>query len=376
MMRYLILSLFALQILISVSCEDLFTGDENSDSDQTERNDSLTDFPLIEEAFVADTMRKFREEFHDFITFSYLFDAVFVNKVEAIDDSWGEVYERQLQPGNQKAEYFWNQSWQLIFMLNRLVESIDYYEMEEQYPTKAEALISRAWLYHNLSVWFGDLPIYEGVEEEDMPPLQTAELNDFIMSDLFQGVEILERNGSGDSLNHLYFAGLNLVCRSYSDSEDWTGAIYYAERIINSGVYSLQTDTSAIYNKSTEMIWGFEKQKDTDNIGVFSDWTYMPITRLTETYLYLIEANYLLGYHEKAIEYLNHLIVRRKGNQISNIYFEAVFVQWKREFSLEGNNFYYLKRFDMAEKELMLSNLFLPIPLSSLEKNSELSQNQ
>ncbi len=141
----------------------------------------------------------------------------------------------------------WSQSYGGIFQCNTLLEAAT-----TTAPQKAQLRVLRAYFYWRLMDVFGNIPLVvkAGV---DVPQSTRAEAYAFIESELLAAIPDLSP-GKQEYGRVSQGAAYALLARLYLNAKVYTGTAQYqkcidaADKVINSGVYSLSPSYSAIFD--------------------------------------------------------------------------------------------------------------------------------
>lgn len=160
----------------------------------------------------------------------------------------------------------WDQSYLGITAANTLIARADKIQAPKTIVDdfKGQALFLRAFYYHFLVMQFGDLPlVLDEVTTVQTEATRTpvSEIYKQIIADLLQAESLLPetptqwgRAGKG--------AAQALLARVYLHNQEWENAANYAKKVIDSGLYSLESDFAALWNsanqKSNEFIFSVQ----------------------------------------------------------------------------------------------------------------------
>lgn len=152
---------------------------------------------------------------------------------------------------------FWNSIYTSILQANNLIVNIEKLEqagVEEDFDDlKGQALTARALMYFDLVRIYGKPYSYEkdsyGVpnvleplEASDQPLRATvAENYNQIITDLKEAESLLSKDKNNGYLN--YYANLAVQAKVYLNMEEYPAALSAAQEIIDSGVYSLYSNS-------------------------------------------------------------------------------------------------------------------------------------
>jgi hypothetical protein len=349
------------------------------------------------ETAINDTLTLCYSDWYEYIEFSYVFDAVYANISLPPNSSWTEIYEhtQSQAPTNEKILNLWSEAYDIISKTNLIIYSSEMVISDELTRNKinAQAKAIRAYLFYNLMIWFGEIPVETDIPDTLNPRGSIAEVLKQIKEDATEAINYLPVNWSTiDNFRIPKFFMSGLLARiSITDFQlpnrwpppqpflygDCNEAISTSRQIINSAIYSLGYETNNFSESNNEIIWGFNKMNDNEFSNIFKKGTCIPVLRLTEIYLILSEALYQKGNTLEAITLLNQLNSRRGNSPVSSIIANEIFSYWNSEIVLEGSRFITLRRFNKALIVVQNSpgKILLPIPFPVLIKNHYLTQN-
>lgn len=157
-------------------------------------------------------------------------------------------YNYQRNPNNSRTNRFWSNSFKAIVGTNRVIESLNEGETEEQDQVIGENYYIRALVFFQMGNVFGR-PYNQGTENlsiplkltsdiEDLPDRNTVgEVYDQVIKDLKKAESLMTIN-KGPSFASKE-AAQALLSRVYLYMEDNQNAIDYADDVLGSGAYSL-----------------------------------------------------------------------------------------------------------------------------------------
>jgi hypothetical protein len=337
----------------------------------------------------------------DYVEFLYLFDAVYSNEVSAPNGSWAEIYNHALTSStqNEKVLNLWTNGFELIYKINLILESTKYSTIDEADRTtiNAQAKAIRAYLFYNLMIWFGEIPIEMGIDESTNPRNTIAETVAQIKEDASSAALALPLQWSNpDNFRIPKSFALGILARLNLTDFRWpisyeihsTPSIYLynncnesvlnAQQIINCGIYSLDNKTTNFSVSDREIIWGFEKRANAEFNNFFNKGSFVPVLRLTEVYLILAEALIQTGNPQEAIPIINLLNDRRSIAPVTAATPNEIFQQWRTELTPEGSLWITKRRFFDKAINVVQNDpkkILLPVPQSVLIKNPNLTQN-
>ena len=332
------------------------------------------------EAGINDTLELCYGLFYNYVEFLYLFDAVYTNTTSAPAGSWDDIHGHAQSDTDEKVLMLWSKSYEIIFMLNLILESTEdlITDVTVRNPIDAQVKAMRAYIYHNLLIWFGEVPIETGFSENGSPRNPVDEVLNQIKDDANMAVEFLPQSWPvGDEFRFPKSLAQGLLSRVHLFDNNYQEALNMTQQIVNSGQYSLSQSTSNFVQGDSEIIWGFDRGSNNEFNDFFTKGLYVPVMRLTEMYLIAAEASYNIGNPMEALNYINMLKARSGEPEIMSVQSADILEQWVAELESEGSTFNTLKRFDVAESELQIQphKLLLPIPADVINSNSNMTQN-
>jgi len=337
---------------------------------------------IATESQINDTLLLCYSKLHEYIEFSYLFDAVYANNVTAPSSSWNDIYSHSQSPENLKVLKLWSDAFEIIYKANLVMKSAEQVisDLSTRNQIIAQAKGIRAYLNYNLLTWFGEIPLEEGISESNNPRNTIDEVLALIKNEAQDAAQLLpvtwpapEKFRMPQSLSN----GLQARASLYTKS--WSEALAPTQQIINSSMFTLSADTNNFTSANSEIYWGFEKGNNTEFNLFFTKGSYVPAIRFTESCLVAAESLYNSGNQTEAVGYINTLIIRRGGTPIitADLTKDLIFKYWRTEMAKEGSMFFTLKRFDKALSIVqgMPHKLILPVPMMFIISNPYLTQN-
>ncbi len=226
-------------------------------------------------------------------------------------------YNYQRNPNNSRNDRFWSNSYKATVGASRVIEGVEEGVSEESDQVLGENYYIRALVYFQMGNVFGK-PYNQGVSNLSIPLKLTTDITDLpdrhtvgevydqVIKDLLKAEALMNIN-KGPSFASKE-AAQALLSRVYLYMEDNNKAIEYADKVVNSGVYSLlDSDTFSTMNTlapsaNGEAIFSITLTKDIDIPGT-EDWYtigsfYAKIDGVgwgemyaSQTYLELIDKN-------------------------------------------------------------------------------------
>ncbi|MDQ1297421.1 MAG: starch-binding outer membrane protein SusD/RagB family, partial [Bacteroidota bacterium] len=341
------------------------------------------DSSLIEtESNINDTLLLCYSMLHEYIEFSYLFDAVYANNVTAPNSSWNDIYNHSQSSTNLKVLKLWSDAFEIIYKANLVIKSAEQVISDPLTRNQiiAQAKGIRAYLNYTLLTWFGEIPLEDGFSDSLSPRNTVEEVLAWIKNDAQKAAQSLPVSWPAlEKFRIPQGFATGLLSRASLYSKNWTEAVISAQQIMNTGVYTLSVgaDLENFLSTNTEIFWGFEKSDNTEFNGFFTKGSYVPAIRYTESYLVSAEGLFNSGNIESAVTYTNTLKVRRGIPPEVSLTSDEIFQFWNTELAKEGSMFITLKRFDKA-LSIVQGNQFklvLPVPITIINSNPNMLQN-
>ena len=195
-------------------------------------------------------------------------------------------YNYQRTPNNSRANRFWSNSYKAIVGANRVIESLTEGNSTEENQVIGENLYIRALVFFQMGNIFGkpynqgtsnlSIPLKLTSDITDLPDRHTVgEVYDQVITDLLKAESLMSINNGAPFASKE--AAQALLSRVYLYMGDNAKAIEYADKVINSGVYSLLSSSRfAVMNtlapaQNEEAIFSITLTKDIDIPGT-EDW--------------------------------------------------------------------------------------------------------
>ncbi|WP_341214849.1 RagB/SusD family nutrient uptake outer membrane protein [uncultured Wocania sp.] len=170
-------------------------------------------------------------------------------------------YNYQRNPNNSRNNRFWSNSFKAIVGTNRVIESLTEGSSDEEDQVIGENYYIRGLVFFQMGNVFGK-PYNQGTDNLSIPLKLTSEITDLpdrntvgevysqVLSDLLKAEALMSINKGASFASKE--AAQALLSRVYLYMGDNAKAIEYADKVINSGVYSLlPSNRFAIMNTLT-----------------------------------------------------------------------------------------------------------------------------
>ena len=190
----------------------------------------------------------------------------------------------QADASNSRFSEGWKNSYAGIKTCNVFLENVDKVpNMNETLRTrmKAEARFIRAWLYLQLTTWYGDVPLFEKditlEESKSISRTPKAAILTFIYNELDEVEAVLPTNteyAEADRGRITKGAAIALKARAYLYQNDWANVVAACEKLIgntSNGTYALFSSYEGIFKPENEY-----------NSEVILDYQYVPSVRVWE----------------------------------------------------------------------------------------------
>jgi len=174
-----------------------------------------------------------------------------------------QIYSNSILPNNGFASTLWTTAYTSLYQINACLAGISANNtisaaLKQQLTGEIE--VDRALYYFSLINLYGGVPLVTSTNyltTESLPRAAVAAVYSQILADLTDAQKKLKPNypSSGHIRPNLYVADA-LLAKVYLFMGQWQNAENAAASVINSGLYSLNTDLNTVYlDGSTEAIW-------------------------------------------------------------------------------------------------------------------------
>lgn len=172
-----------------------------------------------------------------------------------------------IDPTNEAFEDIWRAYFYAVSRCNKTIQLLntipdDVFALKQTRIEEVKVL--RGWFYYHLKLHFRTFPyIDENVPvgtEQDVPNnLSETELWDKIIDDFKQGTDLPFTSLKSGRVNK--YVAYALLCKAYMFTKKFALASSYADSVINSGVYLLQSDLEGLYS---------DPNQESDGENIFS----------------------------------------------------------------------------------------------------------
>jgi tetratricopeptide (TPR) repeat protein len=175
------------------------------------------------------------------------------------------IYNNTLLPNTSTVSQLWNESYQIIYCANAVIEGCQNATALSAADKKrliGEALFVRALMYFYLTNLYGDVPYvittdYKANSVVDRMPVGVV--YDSVIADLNQAISLLPENYlSADRVRPNRYTALALLARVYLYNGDWAEASNAASAVLNNPIYVWENNIDKIFLKECKAtIWQF-----------------------------------------------------------------------------------------------------------------------
>lgn len=246
-LKYITVLLTGVMAFGNTACKKTF-----DPSTSIDENSALTSAADIETATIG-TYALFKDA--TYVRSGYFFTEYPSDEIaqgQNSSDDLSNIYKYTPIKTSGHASNFWSSAYRSIGAANRVIEVIDDNASPELKQLKGENLYIRAMLHFNLVRIFGrpytqnpttnlGVPILKDKLTENeklvLPRSTVKQVYDFIISDLLKAADFMTQNKSNSFASKQVAHAL--LSRVYLYMENNAGAIEYADKVINSGRYTL-----------------------------------------------------------------------------------------------------------------------------------------
>lgn len=314
-------------------------------------------------------------------------DGYYTQSFDGRNTSYKAIYEHTLTPRDSEILNIWTKVYSVI----RIIKGLDYM-LEKGGVSETPALMAyihqlAAVQYFLLASWWENVPHVINYDDPlgGFQQLGSENLFANFINELNYCVEHskLEPSKFDTAEGVLYSAkgaSLALLAKMYLHQKSYAQAYNYLKRIIDSGVYALESSSeTSLGLSSREIVWGLR----TDSLqqsyeSVLKGNAYVPFVTYTEVLLSAAECAYHLGNWAEAMAYSNKVTQARNLPLISEVNFiESLRSVWQSELKGFGSYFSFLRRNNLAVEQLKIKDYqqLLPIPQHDIDTSRNLVQN-
>jgi len=183
-----------------------------------------------------------------------------------------EIYNTQILSTNTLIKTMWSNTYKEIYICNAIIEGTTAsasIEEEDRKRLIGEAVLIRSLLHLRLAQVFGAVPYVDSTDYVANQIMGKMSV-DQIIKKVIGSLEYAENNLTNDYRNteRIYpnrLTALVVLCQAHMLREDWETARQYAQEIISSPLYQLNTDLNSTFKKDGKhIIWQLKPLKGGD----------------------------------------------------------------------------------------------------------------
>lgn len=209
-------------------------------------------------------------------------------------------YENVVTPSNTGVKSLWDQSYQQVFAVNSIIEGIEASQKLSESVRRqllGEALAVRALLHFYLCQTYGNVPYVKTTDynvNRVIKKISVDEVLNLAVKDLTEAEQLLLTvYPSGERIRFNQVAAQALLARIYLYMENWTMAKQYAETVITSTGYILESPDRTFKKESKSAILQLKPGFDGGNTFEAAAYTFntapAPNLRLSQELLNAFE---------------------------------------------------------------------------------------
>lgn len=198
---------------------------------------------------------------------------------------WLRCHRHEWNPLEGWLNGSWNSLFTGVSSCNRVIDQFTQLNVEGSDAFIAELRVLRAFFYLQLMDLFGNVPITTSFDETNPAPSSRQEVFNFIESEVLASINLLSTVNGGEAYGRVNkWTAHALLTKMYLNAEVYTGSARYqdvitqADEIINSGVFSLESNYFA--NFSADNVGSSENIFVKVNDRVFSGGFNLPAMTL------------------------------------------------------------------------------------------------
>ena len=179
----------------------------------------------------------------------------------------------QVLPSNTALSEVWNVPYSVIYSANAILEGLEAStslseELKQQ--LRGEALFVRGICHFHLVNSFGDIPYIKTTDysvNTSVKRMAAAQVYDNILADLLEAKSLLgDEYMESERVRPNSLVVSALLGRVYLYHGDWANAELESSRVLNSSLFTLDTDINNVFLKdSPSTIWQFKPLNEGDN---------------------------------------------------------------------------------------------------------------
>lgn len=300
---------------------------------------------------------------------------------------WCVIDNFAFTPATTAFYRIWSEGYRAIGELNLLLRDVPGLAFEDKEMVLHQALGLRAYVYLELAKYFGGIPIVTGTQLGDEPRATLMDNLSAVRSDLESIIDLLPVSASSDQ-RYVFTsdAARVLLARIALLEGNYNKVAELAETVINGMRHGLTGTRDEVFVDATnsEIIWDFSSTLPFGFQEYFYDRSFCPAIRLAEVYLLLAEAQLENGELDASRNNLNVIRGRAGMEMLESVSSAelrtALQRTWKEEMSREGNRFFNIVRWEIAQSVLADSfnpavHSLFPIPMVVIDQHPNIFQN-
>lgn len=197
---------------------------------------------------------------------------------------WGVIYDQfQYVKDHWSSNTYWDQHYVLIGQANTALQLADSLKLTDaaSLVNIAEARFFRAFAYFDLVRAFGEVPKIDfrvyNPSDSKKPKAKVSEIYALIDADLAYAEANLPATWAAKYIGRLTNgAAKSLHAKTMLYRQNWSGALTLCQQVINSGLYSLQSDYAKIFTdageNSSESIWEIQAHVGANGSDNYFSW--------------------------------------------------------------------------------------------------------
>ncbi|MHA7822548.1 RagB/SusD family nutrient uptake outer membrane protein [Chryseobacterium arthrosphaerae] len=193
-----------------------------------------------------------------------------------------DLYNNQQIPTNTAITSFWTYAYQEIYMANSIIEGVSgskALSTATKNRIRGEAMFVRSLLYLNLYEIFGEIPYTDTTDyayNSQLTRMAKNELLSKLEADLSEAVNLLPADYR--TIERIYpnkFAGYLVLAKMKMELKKWSEAENLCNTILQSNLYSFQTDITKVFQKGgMHIIWQLKPKNTNDATKEASLYTF------------------------------------------------------------------------------------------------------
>lgn len=311
-----------------------------------------------------------------------------------------EQYYHYNKPANLVKEYIYSanptleESWSAFYYANRINVTLKHKDAQQQNHYQEILNVFSAMYYYNMVVYWGGVPYLTELSQFEVFSAPRTDANvilDDLIKNLKSAIGVLEekKNESLGDTNSFFFVSKDVARILLADIYMYQGKYTEAEpllsQVINNGFYELDatdySDPKSIGNGNSKEAIFIAQHKTypstrAEQIKLFTP-AIVSLLNYTDVVLSYAECLYKTGQSAQAKNLLNQVASTKGITVDDNDVFKGIKDVRNRLMLYSFSNFAFLKRNNIAKEEydVLDYRLLLPIPMSEMQSNSQITQN-